>query len=279
MRAAARSSGSGAARVCRTAPDCASTVARRRASLSAALEQSAARSRPEGGAWAPSGWPQGRLAPGELHVWRADLDRPIDLAPLGAAERERAARFSSERQRLRWSRSRAILRWLLGGYLDREPDTVEFRGGRNAKPAVAEGGGLEFNLSHSGALAVVAATIGNAVGVDIERDREVRDPLAIARRVLGPDQVERLQALPGAERRREFLRSWVRYEAALKCRGDRLGATSKQDALHLIDLDPGPGAAAAVALERAPGAVVLRELDQAEGPGRSLPGDLSRPGG
>src|SRR5262249_13861053 len=179
----------------------------------------------EGGAWVPSGWAEGRPAPGELHVWRADLDREIDLAPLRPAERERATRFRSETQRLRWSRSRALLRWLLGGYLDREPDAIGFLGGRNAEPTLAEGAGMEFNLSHSGALAVVAAATGNAVGVDIERDREVRDPLAIAGRVLGPNQVERLRSLPEAERRREFLRSWVRYEAALKCRGDRLGST------------------------------------------------------
>jgi 4'-phosphopantetheinyl transferase len=213
-------------------------------------------------AWVPSGWPEADLVPGELHVWRADLDRPIDLAPLSHTERERASRFHSETHRLRWSRSRALLRQIVGGYLDRDPGAIAFASTPNGKPAVEGGGELEFNLSHSGGLVVVALATGNPLGVDVERDRDVRDPLAIAGRVLGADQAERLRSLPETERRREFLRSWVRYEAALKCRGDRLGASADQTGLHLIDLDPEPGAAAAVALERAPNAALLRELSQ-----------------
>jgi len=216
----------------------------------------------DAGGWVPSGWPQGILAAGEVHVWRADLDRPIDLVSLSRTERERASRFQSETHRLRWSRSRALLRRMLGGYLDRDPDAIEFASAPTGKPAVAEGGELEFNLSHSGGLVLVALTVANPLGVDVERERDVRDPLAIAGRVLGAEETERLRSLPEAHRRREFLRSWVRYEAALKCRGDRLGAPANHAGLHLIDLDPEPGAAAAVALERAPSALLLRELTQ-----------------
>ena len=219
----------------------------------------------EGAAWVPSGWPRAVLAPGELHVWRADLDRPIDLGGLSATERERAERFKSATHRTRWSRSRALLRGLLGGYLDRRADALEFVEARNGKPAVSKAAGLEFNLSHSDDLAVIAFARDTALGVDVECDREVRDPIGIAGRVLDAGAVERLRSLPESERRREFLRLWVRYEAALKCRGGRLGATADEAGLQLIDLDPGAGAAAAVALDRVPAAVSLLELKASAG--------------
>jgi 4'-phosphopantetheinyl transferase len=214
----------------------------------------------EDAAWVPSGWPEARLSLGELNVWRADLDRPVDLAALSPTERARADGFKSATHRVRWSRSRALLRGLLGGYLGRAPDAIQFADVRNGKPAVFEGDGLEFNLSHSDDLAVIAFARDTALGVDVECDREVRDPIAIAGRVLEAKAVERLRSLPEDDRRREFLRLWVRYEAALKCRGGRLGATADAAGLELIDLDPGARAAAAVALERPPDAVRLLEL-------------------
>ena len=214
----------------------------------------------ESAGWTPSSWPEADLAPGELHVWRADLDSPIEIGVLSREERERAARLQQEMHRLRWSRSRALLRRLLGAYLERGPKTIEFAEGRHGKPAVTGGDGIEFNLSHSGSLVVLAVTSGNPLGVDVEAEREVREPLAIADRLFGADEAERLRSLPEADRSHEFLRSWVRYEAVLKCRGKRLGAPADGTSAHLIDLNPGRGAVAAVALEQPPRSVVLREL-------------------
>ncbi len=45
----------------------------------------------------------------------------------------------------------------------------------------------------------------------------------------------------------EFLREWVRHEAALKCRGEPLGGRAALAELAIVDLEVGPGAAAAVA--------------------------------
>jgi len=102
------------------------------------------------------------------------------------------------------------------------------------------GGDLRFNLSHSGTLALYAITAECEVGVDIERARE--------RYTL------------------EFLRAWVAREAAGKCQGTGLGrgtglatpaqATPPQGSsaedLWTAELDVGPGAAGAVAVEGGP---------------------------
>jgi 4'-phosphopantetheinyl transferase len=201
-----------------------------------------------------------RLSPGDLHVWRADLDRAsgVDAAALSAAELERAGRFRLDRDRVRWTRSRAILRELLAGYLDLEPAVLELSAGPNGKPRIA-GERIEFNISHSGRAAVLAFALDNPVGVDVELGGRVRDPLRTAGLVLGAAELERLRSLPGKSREREFLRSWVRYEAALKCFGGRLGDPVIGD-LHLIELDVLKDGAAAVALAHAPAAVLHWEV-------------------
>ena len=88
-------------------------------------------------------------------------------------------------------------------------------------------GVLNFNLSHSGTLALYALSREREVGVDIEivdRGRSAaRDEVAIARRMLGDEVADRLAEMDPDQRHREFLAAWVAYEATVKCSGDGLG--------------------------------------------------------
>ena len=147
-----------------------------------------------------------------------------------------------DRRRLRWTRSRGILRTLLGRYLDCDPRTLRFVPGPHGKPALhrEEGGwttDLRFNLSHSGTLALYAVTVGREVGVDIECARE------------------RYTA--------EFLRAWVAREAAVKCRGSGLAVPREgsllQDDLWSTELDVGRQASAVVAVEGGRCALAVRD--------------------
>jgi 4'-phosphopantetheinyl transferase len=200
------------------------------------------------------------LSPGSLHVWCADLDRgpEVDLSALSPAELERADRFRFDRDRVRWTRCRAILRRLLAGYLSVAPNAIVFATGPNGKPCIA-GERIAFNVSHAREVAAFALALDNPVGIDVELCGRLRDPLHVAGVVLGAQELERLISLPHECREKEFLGSWVRHEAALKCRGGRLGESATRSDLHLIDLDLEP-AVASVALERAPDVVLVREL-------------------
>ena len=66
---------------------------------------------------------------------------------------------------------RAPLLGLLGAYLGRPAGSVRLASGEHGRPAFAEVSALDFNWSHSGALAVVAVARGVAPGIDIERVR------------------------------------------------------------------------------------------------------------
>ncbi len=112
------------------------------------------------------------LAAEEIHIWQAALDIGSDQAErwselLSGDERERAARFRFERDRVRYIAGRAQLRMLLAGYLDASPAELVFSYGDNDKPMLA-GDGPCFNLSHSGALALYAVTADVEVGIDVE---------------------------------------------------------------------------------------------------------------
>ncbi len=204
------------------------------------------------------------LPPGpSTEVWRADLDAlpKGHVGPLGellsTEERSRAQRMANEQDRERWMRGRGVLRALLGDHLQRDPRALSFQSGAHGKPALA-GGELSFNLSHSAGLALYALAREAPVGVDIEalHRRPSRDDLALAEHVFGEELASRLRALPPAERRREFLREWVRHEATLKCLGVGLTgprpSAAATEGLWIAELDVGTEAAAALAVGAQP---------------------------
>jgi 4'-phosphopantetheinyl transferase len=183
-----------------------------------------------------------RAAKGIVHVWHADLAVAGDGLEnlLCAQELARAARIVPDRRRVRWARSRGILRALLGRYLDCDPRTLRFIPGSHGKPALhrEEGGwttDLRFNLSHSGEILLLAVTAGREVGVDVERARERYTP--------------------------ELLRAWTLREAAVKCLGTGLALAPANPAANLwsTELPAGPAATAAVAVEGGPPELAFEE--------------------
>ena len=211
---------------------------------------------------APSTGPPPDLSPGlSVEVWRTDLDalprglvEPLEEL-LSPDEHSRAEHLAREEDRERWMRARGVLRALLGHRLQRDPRALSFHTGKHGKPALAGSGELDFNLSHSAGLAVYALARDAPVGVDIEalQRRPSRDDLALAEHVFGGELARRLRALSPSERRGEFLREWVRHEATLKCLGVGLSGPQPEQAatagLRLAELDVGPEAAAALAME------------------------------
>jgi 4'-phosphopantetheinyl transferase len=222
--------------------------------------------------WAP-GPTRPELSEGAVHVWRVELTAVGDelLELLNREERERAARLLNAGEEQLWAHSRGVLRELVGRYLRRKPGALSFAPGEHGKPELldeatgssaprkpgsASPAGLSFNLSHSGVLALYAFTRTGAVGVDVEVARRAIDEIALAARTFGAVQARRLGELDPAMRNREFLRLWVRREAAVKCLGTGFGGAGAPDAdageLWMAELEVGARAAAAVALKAVP---------------------------
>jgi 4'-phosphopantetheinyl transferase len=159
-----------------------------------------------------------------VQVFAFPLDAPEDryselLALLSIQDRERAERFKSVQHRLQFVSARAGLRLLLGAFLDVPADDVVLETDEFGKPFVRNDG-LEFNLTHAGAMAAIAITHHRRVGIDIEPLRPVPDAQDLAERFFAPAEVERLHALKdAADLSRAFLECWTRKEAFVKAIG------------------------------------------------------------
>jgi 4'-phosphopantetheinyl transferase len=139
------------------------------------------------------------------------------------------------------------LREVLSVYLEEPAEGIEIVLGEHGKPQLARGG-IEFNLSHSGSMALIAVSPARPVGVDIEKLKPGRDFLALAERALSPDAVAQVREATPEERAVVFYRHWVRHEARLKCLGVGLSKAAPAAPVEVHDLDVAAGYAAAVAL-------------------------------
>jgi 4'-phosphopantetheinyl transferase len=174
--------------------------------------------------------------PGEVILVAASLE--VDSGRLAALRAQFSAReegrfqsFATEALRSRWGAARGTLREVLGRALACAPAEVQFGYAAHGKPQVA-GSTLRFNISHSGALAVIALARFE-VGVDVELPRPRRSD-AIARRFYAPGEIERLFAQEDAHLRTDaFFRLWTCKEAFLKATGEGLSRSTRSYEISL----------------------------------------------
>jgi 4'-phosphopantetheinyl transferase len=177
-----------------------------------------------------SGIGEVRLARDQAAIWwlRLDTSAPVPDSfheLLTDDERRRAERLMFPADRCRFVRTRAALRQLLALLLRTTPDRVQFQYSPHGKPSlVGEEPELCFNVSHSGEVAVLAFRLGAEVGVDIERVRDLDNPIALAARSFSP--MERAELCAVAEERRliAFFNGWTRKEAYVKATGSGMTA-------------------------------------------------------
>jgi 4'-phosphopantetheinyl transferase len=166
----------------------------------------------------------------EIHVWRAYLDcEEIGLhrfeETLAPDEKARANRFVFRQDRNRYVAARGALRELLGRYLYRSPAEVEFDYTSKGKPslrAVLNERSIQFNVSHSRGLALLAFALGRNLGIDVEFIRPEFPADEIAERFFSPKEVMELRALPPSLRAEGFYLCWTRKEAYIKAIGEGL---------------------------------------------------------
>jgi 4'-phosphopantetheinyl transferase len=159
-----------------------------------------------------------------VKVWQVDLEPPPErlaalAATLSAAERARSRRYRRPTDRDRFFAGRGALRAVLGRLLELPPAAVALDVTPLGRPFVADGDGIEFSVSRSGCIGLIAATCGRRVGVDIEilrLDLPVDD---LAEIVLSVREREQFGRLEPASRARAFLTAWTCKEAVLKALG------------------------------------------------------------
>ena len=179
--------------------------------------------------WSPA--PKDLVVAGnEVHVWRAQLGLPLSQVQrlrgiLTDDELDRANRFSFEIDRQRFIVARGTLRSILSRYLTIYPGYLRFYYNQYGKPFLAPEFSsylLNFNLSHSGSMALYAITQNMEIGVDIERIHSDFEYEEIAQRFFSVNEVAILRTIPTEKKFEAFYNFWTRKEAYIKAHGKGL---------------------------------------------------------
>jgi 4'-phosphopantetheinyl transferase len=205
-------------------------------------------------------------------------------------EQVRARRFVRVEDQHSFTAAHGALRLLLGAMLDASPQSFTFAANAYGKPSLAPELGVEFNMSHSGGIVLIGFARRIPIGVDVEAVRPMAERAAIVRRYFHPAEAADFARVPPAEAEGAFFRCWSRKEAVVKALGFGMsldlhryrvscipgaepevlaleGDEAPQENWSLIDLDPGPGHAGAVAARCRPLNVIRAEFDPPTMPG------------
>jgi 4'-phosphopantetheinyl transferase len=163
----------------------------------------------------------------ELHIWRFELSlkcTPYEklISILSMEEIQRAKNFYFEKHYFQYLATHIIKRLILAEYLDVSPKLLEFEKGRWGKPALLKtrnSKNIQFNISHSHNLILIAVTVEDLVGIDVEYHAEKIPIKSLNEAILSTSEKKFFLKLKDQEKSTAFFRCWTRKEAYLKAIG------------------------------------------------------------
>ena len=184
----------------------------------------------------------------EIHLWCAydELIKDQDILQryarmLNDEEKKQHSRFCFEKHRHQYLITRALVRTVLSSYINEvAPQQWEFKKNKYGKPFISNPlitVPLQFNISHTDKLIVLAVTIGQEIGVDAEYLLRSGDTIEIAERYFSNKEVQQLYTLSPENQKKHFYDLWTLSESYIKACGMGLSIPLNQFSL----LFPNPG--------------------------------------
>lgn len=184
------------------------------------------------------------LRESEVHLWRVDLRRPPEGVDtfrqlLSESEKRRCDAIRVPQERASYCICHGYLRMLLARYGCGKPDEIRIAIGEYGKPAIdptQHDIGIDFSLSHSGGVALIALARSRQVGVDVQEFLSSVPTGDISRRFFSPQEYESIRLQPKDSRVAAFYSCWARKEAAIKALGGSIARLSSE---VIVSTDPG----------------------------------------
>lgn len=175
------------------------------------------------------------LQDGGIDIWQFSLDNPFDLANslLNEDEYFRANRFHFAHHRRRFTVAHATLRLILARYLHQDAHSLIFTYNPHGKPQVKNSMALEFNLSHSQDLALLAVGKQFPLGIDLEFF-SARPYDGIAKNLFSPHELQLFSKLSMPMKPLAFFHIWTQKEALIKACGMGLSYPTQQFDVPII---------------------------------------------
>ena len=173
-----------------------------------------------------------QLDTSDIHLWFADT-RDFPLQQL----EERCLQWLSEQERIKFAKYKVVssrhefllgqflLRTTLSDYGKNLPREWLFVLGEYGKPELSAELAVEmpcFNLTHSKGKVVLALSLQQQIGIDLEAAREQRRIRKIAQRHFSQAETEQLFALPEQSHLTRFYELWTLKESYIKATGKGL---------------------------------------------------------
>lgn len=170
----------------------------------------------------------------DVHIW------PISLHSLTHKEKElfnllseeektRVQNFKFDHLKRNYTLSHGVLRLILSNFLQRPAQKITFSFGKYGKPYVKDNPvSLQFNMSHSHNMAIIALTQNAELGIDIELLKTVQQQDELPLSIFSERELKFYLSLTTSKRKIVFFKSWVCKEAFLKTLGTGLN-TPMQD--------------------------------------------------
>lgn len=169
-----------------------------------------------------------QLPAGQLDIWVAVAAHVApfgqeqayeELLSLEETEMFKALRYPEHR--FDYLMGRALMRSVLGLYLNEKPETLRFERNRFGKPQIVDNQSApRFNLSLTDGVAILAVHAQAELGVDVEYHGHGRSMLEVADQYFSALEIAELQTLPTAEQKRGFFRYWTLKESLVKAKGE-----------------------------------------------------------
>lgn len=163
-----------------------------------------------------------------IDLWQFSLAENLPNAAqiLNEEEQARAARFYFSKHQRRFSTGRVTLRIILARYLNTSPERLEFSYNFHGKPKVVNSARLQFNLSHTADLALLAVGKGFPMGIDVEK-YSARPYEGIAKNAFSAQELAEFSKVPRSLKPAVFFHIWSQKEAFIKACGLGLAYPTK----------------------------------------------------
>ncbi|WP_235299325.1 4'-phosphopantetheinyl transferase family protein [Portibacter marinus] len=184
----------------------------------------------------------------KVHIWQFLVtdETPIERLKgfLNQKEKIDSEKFVLKKDRDLSIASKYMLKKLLSNYLNQSLSSVKLYRDHNNKPYLKDTD-LKFNLSHSNSAILVAITLQNSIGVDIEDSSKIIDVFSIVNRYFSSFEIESLKNTDPDLQVKAFYNLWTRKEAFIKALGGGLSIplvsfgmeSAEKNYPHFIHLD------------------------------------------
>jgi 4'-phosphopantetheinyl transferase len=163
----------------------------------------------------------------QVHVWLVNISELLDHSQkfehfLNKAEKKKAAQFKYDDLRQKFVICRGALRIILSLYIDKKPLDLNIDPNSIGKPVLTKSNSqqdLEFNISHSEEICLVALSQNLEVGVDAEAIKPIADLEEMANSILTKRELIDFHSSLSELKIANFYRLWSAKEAMLKAIG------------------------------------------------------------